>query len=31
MAVSQAARAMRAKGVDVLDLSLGEPDFPTPA
>lgn len=31
MAVSQAARAMREKGVDVIDLGLGEPDFATPA
>lgn len=30
MAVSQAARALRATGVDVIDLGLGEPDFPTP-
>jgi aspartate aminotransferase len=30
MAVSQAAKAFRAKGVDVIDLGLGEPDFPTP-
>ena len=31
MAVSMAAKAMQAKGVDVVDLSLGEPDFETPA
>ncbi len=31
MAASQAAKALMAKGVDVIDLSLGEPDFPTPA
>ena len=31
MAVSLAAKAMRAKGIDVIDLGLGEPDFPTPA
>ncbi len=31
MAVSMAAKALRAKGVDVIDLGLGEPDFPTPA
>ncbi|NML76151.1 pyridoxal phosphate-dependent aminotransferase [Rhizobium sp. S-51] len=31
MAVSMAAKAMRAKGEDVIDLSLGEPDFDTPA
>lgn len=30
MAASQAARALRATGVDVIDLGLGEPDFPTP-
>lgn len=30
MAASQAARALRAKGIDVIDLGLGEPDFPTP-
>lgn len=30
MAASQAAKALRATGVDVIDLSLGEPDFPTP-
>lgn len=30
MAVSQAAKALKAKGVDVIDLGLGEPDFPTP-
>ncbi|MBM6583078.1 pyridoxal phosphate-dependent aminotransferase [Microvirga sp. BT689] len=30
MAVSQAAKALAAKGVDVIDLGLGEPDFPTP-
>ena len=30
MAASQAARALRAEGVDVIDLGLGEPDFPTP-
>ncbi|GGE25109.1 aminotransferase [Aureimonas endophytica] len=30
MAVSQAAKALRAKGIDVIDLGLGEPDFPTP-
>ena len=30
MAVSQAAKALRARGVDVIDLGLGEPDFPTP-
>lgn len=31
MAASQAAKALMAKGIDVIDLSLGEPDFPTPA
>lgn len=31
MAASQAAKALRAKGVDVIDLGLGEPDFPTPS
>ncbi|WP_182084307.1 pyridoxal phosphate-dependent aminotransferase [Aureimonas sp. ME7] len=31
MAVSQAAKALRAKGIDVIDLGLGEPDFPTPS
>ncbi|MGV1822343.1 pyridoxal phosphate-dependent aminotransferase [Agrobacterium tumefaciens] len=30
MAVSMAAKAMRAKGENVIDLSLGEPDFETP-
>lgn len=30
MAASMAARALRATGVDVIDLGLGEPDFPTP-
>ncbi|MBA1345212.1 pyridoxal phosphate-dependent aminotransferase [Rhizobium sp. WYCCWR 11152] len=30
MAVSVAAKAMRAKGEHVVDLSLGEPDFETP-
>src|SRR5579884_2461317 len=30
MAVSQAAKALVAKGADIIDLSLGEPDFPTP-
>ncbi|MFD2249143.1 aspartate aminotransferase [Pseudochelatococcus lubricantis] len=30
MVASQAARALRAKGIDVIDLGLGEPDFPTP-
>ncbi|MDO9418384.1 pyridoxal phosphate-dependent aminotransferase [Pararhizobium sp.] len=31
MAVSQAAKALRARGIDVIDLGLGEPEFPTPA
>ncbi|APG88634.1 aspartate aminotransferase B (plasmid) [Sinorhizobium americanum CCGM7] len=31
MAVSLAAKAMRARGEPVVDLSLGEPDFDTPA
>ena len=31
MAASMAAKALRAKGLDVIDLGLGEPDFPTPA
>ncbi|RFB81130.1 pyridoxal phosphate-dependent aminotransferase [Methylovirgula sp. 4M-Z18] len=31
MAASQAAKSLRAKGVDVIDLGLGEPDFPTPS
>ncbi len=30
MAASQAAKALCATGVDVIDLGLGEPDFPTP-
>jgi aspartate aminotransferase len=29
-AISNAANALRADGVDVVDLSVGEPDFPTP-
>ena len=31
MAVSQAAKALAATGVDVIDLGLGEPDFAPPA
>lgn len=31
MAVSQAAKDLAATGVDVIDLGLGEPDFPAPA
>lgn len=30
MVASMAAKALRAKGIDVIDLGLGEPDFPTP-
>lgn len=30
MAASQVAKARRATGADVIDLGLGEPDFPTP-
>lgn len=30
MAASMTAKALRAKGLDVIDLGLGEPDFPTP-
>ncbi|MBM3296367.1 MAG: pyridoxal phosphate-dependent aminotransferase [Candidatus Aminicenantes bacterium] len=29
--ISAKAKAMRAEGIDVIDLSVGEPDFPTPA
>ncbi len=29
--ISAKAKAMRAEGIDVVDLSVGEPDFPTPA
>lgn len=29
--ISAEAKAMRAEGVDILDLSVGQPDFPTPA
>jgi aspartate aminotransferase len=31
MAAAARARAMRARGIDVISLSLGEPDFATPA
>lgn len=31
IAASQAAKALAATGIDVIDLGLGEPDFPTPA
>ncbi|WP_256299397.1 pyridoxal phosphate-dependent aminotransferase [Haloarchaeobius salinus] len=30
LAISDAASALEAEGVDVVDLSVGEPDFPTP-
>ena len=30
MAASMAVKALRATGIDVIDLALGEPDFPTP-
>jgi aspartate/methionine/tyrosine aminotransferase len=29
--INSKARAMKAEGIDVIDLSVGEPDFPTPA
>ena len=28
--VTSKAKAMKAAGIDVIDLSVGEPDFPTP-
>ena len=28
--INATARRMRAEGIDVLDFSVGEPDFPTP-
>ena len=28
--VNAKAKAMKAQGIDVIDLSVGEPDFPTP-
>ena len=28
--ISARAKAMKAEGLDVIDLSVGEPDFPTP-
>jgi len=28
--ISAKAKAMRAEGIDIIDLSVGEPDFPTP-
>ncbi len=31
LAMSQKSAELRARGVDVINLSLGEPDFPTPA
>jgi len=31
LAVSDRARALRAQGIDVIDLGGGDPDFPTPA
>ncbi|MEE9555191.1 MAG: pyridoxal phosphate-dependent aminotransferase [candidate division Zixibacteria bacterium] len=31
MRISAKATAMRSEGIDVIDLSVGEPDFPTPA
>ena len=30
LAMSQKSRELRAKGIDVINLSVGEPDFPTP-
>jgi len=30
MRITGKAKAMRAEGIDVIDLSVGEPDFPTP-
>lgn len=30
MKISAKAKAMRAEGIDIIDLSVGEPDFPTP-
>jgi len=30
IAMNQRARALRERGVDVIDLTVGEPDFPTP-
>ena len=30
MAMNQATRDLKAKGIDVINLSVGEPDFPTP-
>ncbi len=31
LSINAKAKALRAAGVDVVDLSIGEPDFPTPA
>ncbi len=31
LAISSVAKELRAEGADVVDLSVGEPDFPTPA
>ena len=31
MKVAAEAMALKAKGIDVVDLGAGEPDFPTPA
>ena len=28
--VTSKAKAMKAEGIDIIDLSVGEPDFPTP-
>lgn len=28
--ITAKAKAMKAEGIDVIDLSVGEPDFPTP-
>ena len=30
MRITGKAKVMRAEGIDVIDLSVGEPDFPTP-
>jgi aspartate aminotransferase len=30
LAISQLANELEAEGADVVDLSVGEPDFPTP-
>lgn len=31
LAMSQKSAEMKAQGIDVINLSVGEPDFPTPA